>query len=561
MNKQDANVSPQNVPPSNVPSALDLLKTIGVVVGGLGSVAGGSAALFYWIGNTIIVSRLREYNLYGIVRYTDEYIKEAGYQFIQDIFACFTNLYLIFLSVGILTLTIYLIPIGPLSYKDKIWEVAIEPSMPPWIRRGWLKKMTNVLLSMFKVLWIPLKFILMIRRSNLHYLVFALLVGTTSVLLLSNYAERRLSRNIVKQAHILSATEESMKKRPLTLTLKAKKEHGIPNEFQQIFYAELTKRELFLMKEMPRDWLCQSLSELDFPCSLKDNSLRNAVEKYQNNKGIHESPDFKFDGDFEKSKTAEGLLRDILIKKINVKLYLTVQKTLAYLQAALKGHLTGESEDDFAIFIINPSSYNKLNDLVQKLINVRKNINFFFEPDGEAKKILTDLGKIKKIFVGRYILSCSFWVFIGLLIYLIINIPKILQFKHWEQGYFLLMLLISLTIAINLPATYGRYIFEFKIQKINNIIFSDEKETAGKKSLLQKEIDKLLDGNMLYILGPTKEKEVIVGAITKQRKPDYGIAQIIMLNRETYKYINVEPAEEDMIPEIVRILKRQRRSF
>jgi hypothetical protein len=561
MDKQDSNVSLPNVPPSNVSSAIDLLKTIGVVVGGLGSVVGGSAALFYWIGNTIIVSRLREYNLYGIVRYTDEYIKEAGYQFIQDIFACFKNLDLVFFSVGIFTLTLYLIPIGPFSKEDKMWDKTWEPSIPPWINKAWLKKILNVLIEILKFLWISLKFmlkfLLWIRYSNLHYFLFALLAGTISILLLTNYAERRLSKSIIEQSQILSIAEELMNEKSLSFVRKEEKEHGIPDVFQQIFYTELTKSELFLMKRAPKDWLRQSLSQVGYP---EDKDLRNAVEKYQKNRGINESNDLQFDGEFEKSETAKALLKDLLVKKINVKLYLTIGEVLAYLRGALRGHLIGESEDDFTVFIINPSIYRNLNDSIQKLIKLRKNIVFFFKPDEGTQKIMTDLGKIKVISIGSHILSCSFWVFIGLLVYLVINIPRILQFKHWEQGYFLLMLLLSMTIAINLPTAYGRYIFEFKIQKINKIIFSDEKEISGKKSILQKEIDQLLGENKkLYILGPTKGKEIIVGALTDQRDRDYGVPQIIILDRETYKYINVEPVEDKWIEGIVRTLRGKSR--
>ena len=52
-------------------SAVEVLKNIGVVAGSLGSLA----VLFFWIGNAIIVNRLRAYNLYGVVHYTDEYVK------------------------------------------------------------------------------------------------------------------------------------------------------------------------------------------------------------------------------------------------------------------------------------------------------------------------------------------------------------------------------------------------------------------------------------------------------------------------------------------------------
>jgi hypothetical protein len=571
MEKQNSNVFPSssNVSPPSIPSPLDLLKTIGVVVGGLGSVAGGSAALFYWIGNTVIVSRLREYNLYGIVHYTDEYVKEAGYQFIQDIFACFKHLDLVFLSVGIFTLTLFLLPIGPFSKGDKIWDKTWKPSVPSNVTRVWQKKILNILISILEFLWIRLKFmlrlLLWIRYSNLHYFLFVLLAGGVSIFLLTNYTERRLSNSIVEQTQILSNTLESLEKDILSFV---EKDHGEPSIFQQTFYNDLEMSVSWLRKEKPRDWFCQSLSELGFPCSLKDNSLHHAVETYQKSKGIHESPDFKFNGDFEKSETNKILLKDLIIKKMKSRLANAVNDVLTHLRVWLAGHLTGESEDAFTVFVINPSIYRSINDLIRKLLKLQKNIDFFFKTDKKSEKIMVSLGKIKEISVGSHILSCSFWVFIGLLVYLIINIPKILHFKHWEQGYFLILLLISLSIAINLPTAYGRYIFEFKIQKINKIIFSEEKKgegkeekgEKGKKTPLQEEMDQFFADKEkeLYILGPTKGKEIIVGAITNIDR-NYGIPQIIMLDRETYKYINVQPVEDKRIPYIVMTLRGKNR--
>ncbi len=66
----------------NIKTLMDIMKAIGFIGGGLGSLA----ILFFWIGNAIVVARLRVYNLYGVVHYTEEYVKEAGYQFFQDLF-------------------------------------------------------------------------------------------------------------------------------------------------------------------------------------------------------------------------------------------------------------------------------------------------------------------------------------------------------------------------------------------------------------------------------------------------------------------------------------------
>ena len=48
----------------------DVVKSVGLLAGGLG----GIALLCFWIGNALIVARLRAYNLYGVVHYTDEYV-------------------------------------------------------------------------------------------------------------------------------------------------------------------------------------------------------------------------------------------------------------------------------------------------------------------------------------------------------------------------------------------------------------------------------------------------------------------------------------------------------
>lgn len=84
---------------------MDILKAIGFIGGGLGSLT----ILFFWIGNAIVVARLRVYNLYGAVHYTDEYVKEAGYQFFQDLFTFFTRWQLGLLFMAALVLRLQLV--------------------------------------------------------------------------------------------------------------------------------------------------------------------------------------------------------------------------------------------------------------------------------------------------------------------------------------------------------------------------------------------------------------------------------------------------------------------
>jgi hypothetical protein len=527
-------------------SAVDLLRNIGVVVGGLASVAGGLGGfygLFHWIGNTVIVARLREYNLYGIVRYTDEYVTEAGYQFFHDIFACFQNPTLVLFSLAILTLVIFAIPIGPFSRQGK--KVKFFAS-------GRLNRVFN------GILWI--------RRAGIHYFIFALLAGVLSILLLMNWAEWTLARNVHKQFRVLFEAKTKMEDRQLPFALK---KDGATPLIQQIFYNSNLKHRIFfndlininLYNTIFTFWLSESLSDLDYPCPHEH--LRDVMDVYQKEMKIDESPDLGSKAQFEKSKTAPVLLGNLLQKKINVRLYEAVRNALYHLEVEM-GKLKGEeSNNAFTIFAINPSYYHNLNDLLIRIKELRGDLLSFFTPEGGGKEIMDELGNIEKLSVGSHILSCSFWVLIGLLVYLVVNIPKVLHFKHWEMGYFLLMLILFLTIAINLPSTYGRYIFELKIQKVNKIIFPGEgkegKKTEAPKSIMQEEIDKLLDQKRLYILGPTKGKEIILGAITDRKDPEYGIPKIIMLDRETYKYINVEPAAEETVSDIVRILRRQGR--
>ncbi len=54
-----------NEPPKSesLEKIVHIVQNFGLIAGGLGSLA----VLFFWIGNVIIISRLREYNLYGIV--------------------------------------------------------------------------------------------------------------------------------------------------------------------------------------------------------------------------------------------------------------------------------------------------------------------------------------------------------------------------------------------------------------------------------------------------------------------------------------------------------------
>ena len=505
-------------------SAVEVLKNIGVVAGSLGSLA----VLFFWIGNAIIVARLRAYNLYGVVHYTDEYVKEAGYQFLQDIFTHFQRWDLILLFILATCLVLALIPVGPFSPEEK---------------RTKLSKQAIVKNPLIIIEWI--------RHNAIHYILFLCLALSANIGLTSNWAVRNLSSNISSQERLLSRALDVMEKELLVFVPAQNNIHF--NEFQLRFYEKL------IFAENPtRDWLSRSLSEFYSNAqssSTNTGSLRSMIEKFQKDFEINEVSEFKFNGDFRESITYRTLLNIRLNNKLHKELYMAVESALSDIRELLSGHLT--SEADFSSLVIIPANYKIVNNSIQKIKMLRKNILTFFKPvNKESKKIMTDLRKIKPIRFGSVLLSYSFWVLIGLLVYLLLNIPRVLKFKHWETGYFFLMLLLFLAIAITLPTAYGRYKFEFKIQKVNDIIFAADGKVDDENNPIKKKLKKFWeDGAKLYILGPTRGREVIVGAIKNDRNSHVDIPQIIMLERNTYKYMNVEPVNVEDIPRIIRMLK------
>jgi len=328
------------------------------------------------------------------------------------------------------------------------------------------------------------------------------------------------------------------------------------NEFQRRFYERL------IFAENPtRDWLSQSLSEFYSNAqfsSTKTGSLRSIIEKFQKDFEINEVSEFKFNGDFRESITCRTLLNIRLNDKLHKELYMAVKSALSDMRELLSGHLT--SEADFSSLVIIPAKYKIVNNSIQKIKMLQKSILTFFKPVNEGSKtIMTDLRKIKPIRFGSVLLSYSFWVLIGLLVYLLLNIPRVLKFKHWETGYFFLMLFLFLAIAITLPTAYGRYKFEFKIQKVNDIIFATDGKVDDKNNPIKKKLNDLWAKDAkLYILGPTRGREVIVGSIKDVRNSYVDIPQIIMLERDTYKFMNVEPVNVEDIPRIIKILKYEK---
>ncbi len=509
---------------------IDFLKGIGVVAGSLGSLA----ALFFWIGNAIIVARLRAYNLYGVVHYTDEYVKEAGYQFFQDIFTFFQRWELILLFILATCLILLLIPAGPFSPASK-----------------------KDIHSNRKIIQEALSFVFRMRDKGVHYYLFLGLAIFTSISLTSDLGVRNLSKNILRYERTLKEISDIATNNRLIFIMERKATiHG--DEFQQRFYKELSMGE-----EPSSVWLKQALCEVyplescDDAVSLNKEFLKKQIGKFQEELKISESPDVFSKEDFKNTQTYRTLLNIRMSSKLNRMILDNTKSTLDCLWMHLSRYLT--YKEDFSSLVVNPTNYEKVNEHIRDIRILHKNILVYFKPgNSESKKVMKTLSNIKPIHFGNVLLSFSFWILIGLLVYLLVNMPRILQFKNWEKGYFFLMLLLFLTIVVTLPSAYGRYNFEFKIQKLNDIIFAGDEKGDDAANPIKKKLKELWSKNAnLYILGPTKGREVIVGAIEPEPNSGYSSPQILMLDRETYRFINVEPVKAEDIPGIVRNLQQK----
>jgi hypothetical protein len=510
--------------------AIELLKSLGVIAGSLGSIA----ALFFWIGNAIIVARLRAYNLYGVVHYTDEYVKEAGYQFFQDIFTFYQRWELIFLFILAIGLVFLLIPVGPFSS-------GLRPAIT--VNNRILKR--------------TLEFIFRMRDKGVHYVLFLALAISTSISLTSDYGVRNLSENILRQERVLKDIFDIAKNNRLIFTLERKP--GIhDDEFRQKFYEKLTTGEA------PSSvWLLQALCDAypletcDYSAAVDKDFLLKQTDKFQKELGLNESPDVIFNDNFRDTRTYKTLLNIRLSGKLNKMIADGVESTLSCLWTHLSRHLT--YKEDFSSLVVNPSNYEKVNEQIKDLRILHKNIMACFKPvNSESIRVMSALSGIRPVHFGSVLMSFSFWVLIGLLVYLFVNMPRIIRFKNWEKGYFFLMLLLFLTILVTLPSAYGRYNFEFKIQKLNDIIFTGDNKSDDAANPIKKKLKELWARNAnLYILGPTKGKEVIVGAIEPGPNSADTSPRILMLDRETYRFIDVEPVRAEDIPCIIRNLQQK----
>lgn len=502
--------------------AVELVKSVGVVIGGLGSLA----VLLFWIGNAIIVARLRAYNLYGLVHYTDEYVQEAGYQFLNDIFTFFQRPELILLFILATAVLILLIPVGPFS-PEETKPISKE--------------------SMRKNPFVVLKWI---RNKRLHYLLFLAMAVSASTLLIGQWGVKNLSAVIMSQERILSRASDTTKQGDLFFIPLVNR---VPNEFQRRFNETLT------MGEIPtKDWLERSLREFysEIGTVIPENTkLALLLDRFQKDFDIKETSVFDNDGKVvENSETCKKLRSIRLSDKLSDKLHTTIDLVLRDVRELLSAHL--KSEEDVSSLVVIPANYEVVNNSLAKIKLLVSNILASYEPNNKtAAQVMANLSEIEPIHFGSVLIVYSFWILIGLMAYLIINTPRILKFKQWEIGYFFIVLFLFLIIAIALPTAYGRYKFEFSIQKLNEVIFVNETKGDQEPNSVQKRLNELMKSANLYILGPTKGKEVIVGAIRSEKEAAMTTPQIIVLERDTYKYMSVEPVRLEDIPEIIRMLK------
>lgn len=514
------NTTPSDKKALDIGPAIELLKGVGLIVGSLGSLA----VLFFWIGNAIIVARLRAYNLYGIVHYTDDYVKEAGYQFFQDIFTFFQQPELLLLFILATSLVVASIPVGPFSSN-----VQTDLLAQRWIFR------------------LPMSIVLWIRGNGIHYFLFLGLALSAGISLTSNWAIKNLSSGIIAHERLLANIFDAAKDKLLVFVPK---DEVKPNRLQQGFYDAL------ISSEVPKLlWLSHALSEL-YPDALTGDSPLDLIERFQKDFAIKEGSDFKSEEEFKRSATFQTLRNIRITRALNRKLRESVESTLWVFRNYLSGHLTGE--EDFSSLVVIPASYEIVNDSIRDTQMGLENILAFFKPvDKEFEKLMLKLLNIRPLRFGSTLLSFSFWVLVWILIYLLANIPRILTFKHWEKGYYFLILLLFLTIAVALPTAYGRYKFEFKVQKLNDIIFSGDDSSHPIKKRFKDLWDKRAT---LYVLGPTKGREVIVGAIKANPESPVTSSQILMLDRDSFKFVIVEPVQVQEIQQIIRILQEKGQS-
>lgn len=519
----------------DVTDLMNLIKNLGVVVGGFGSLA----VLFFWIGNTIIVARLRAYKLYGIVHYTDEYIKEAGFQFLQDIFTFFQRWDLVVVFILAVLFLFLLIPLGPFMRKEQ---------QPAFLMQEITKK-PYVLISRFRAL-------------GIHYLLFLLLTISVGISLTAQWKVKAITNQIMRQEQMLADVVPLLKDKLLVFIPKEKVQASIIEKRFMTDMTSITKDiNTLVMKGLTAYYQNIGLPSEEIQrqrdALMMTNMRARALLEFQLKHDIKEGRDVLSNNMFGTSETRRVLLNNYLSRTVQEKLSDAVGATLKDIRELLSGHL--RSDEDSSSLVVIPANYEVVNTTIQKLLLLRELVDtFFIEENDIAKIVMRSLAEVEPLHFGTVLLSYSFWVLIGILIYLLANVTGLMSFRPWEQGYYALMFFLFLTIAIALPTAYGRYKFEFSILKLNDIVFTGS-GTGQKTDAIETKLRELWKkGTKLYLLGPTRGKEVIVGAVSGGSFGRFGSPQIIVLDRETYNYMRVEPVPIEHIPELISMLRERR---
>ncbi|OGW38407.1 MAG: hypothetical protein A2X58_14380, partial [Nitrospirae bacterium GWC2_56_14] len=487
-----------------------IVQNVGLIAGGLGSLA----VLFFWIGNVIVISRLREYNLYGIVHYTDEYVKEAGYQFLQDVFTFFHDPVLIALSVAIVSMIVLFVPVGPFKKKSDVHFT-------------------------FELLKNPVKLVEWVKRANGHYVIFLTIAFVSTLALALDWGARNLARDIIADADTLQQIirqmdEAAQNRKPAFFAFRQNQEK---DTFRNRFIADLA-----VDAKPTSTWVVQSIKSVGYgEKGVSDDRL---IAAFQKDLGIEEQPDIVTAKErIEKSETYRMLKQISMNERLNSKIYLTAKNVNTVFVSLLEGDL--KTPDDYATLVQNPGNYAYLNGLVDNLMNIRKNVIACFELRNDtARKIMGDIATLTRIRLGNKLITISFLTMVGILAYLLLNITELRKFEVAEKGYYFMMIALFVTISITLPTVYGRYNFEFKIQRVSAIAFSNEE---GMKDLKTKLQDNLEKQQAVYVLGPTRDKEIIVSTILKEKTAE-ATPQIIVMDRAAIRYIILEPVKSFEIP-------------
>jgi hypothetical protein len=507
---------------------VDIIKAVGLIGGSLGSLT----ILFFWLGNAIVVARLRVYNLYGTVHYTEEYVKEAGFQFLSDVFTFFGRETLYGLFIIAFSLIFLLIPIGPYQRKgektekkkrEETWKKTEKGQTWKWFRKSYIDQRTR-------------------------YGLFITMAIVVSFLLISDLKFRILSSNIFRQEDNLRKAAQVVDNDSFAFVPKI---WSTTDRFKKEFYRKLVE-DIEPKPTNIKEWLTENLSLIYPGKQINDKNLSQFLMRFKKDIDIKEKIDLEKGSEkFISSKSYQALLSI----QLNPRLKMSLRDLIADTLRSLEDHLSVwlKSDVDISTFVVSPASYEEVNNRIRKLREYASNVLYFFKPANlETIQALVILKNLKTIHFCGFILSFSFWILIGLLIYLLFNISNFFRFKRWEQVYFLSIALFFLIIGIVVPNAYGKYKFEFRIQEVRPISSQGENLKIEKDSPTSHLNAMINQGVVLYTLGPTRDKEVIIAVRHSKNE-----AHIILLDKNAMKNLTLRPVQPGEIPPVINLLRKK----